>query len=69
MAHYKRIVLFVLALVLACAVAYFVRGALLLIYVSIVFAVVLSPPVDRIVIPVLESVVCWRRSSSTSDFR
>ena len=47
-AHYKRVILFAFSLALACAVAYYVRGSLLLIYVSIVFAVVLSPAVDRV---------------------
>ncbi len=48
MAHSRRIVLFAFGLALACAVAYQVRGALLLIYVSAVFAVVLSPAVERV---------------------
>ncbi|HVX67098.1 MAG TPA: AI-2E family transporter [Bryobacteraceae bacterium] len=48
MQHSKRIVLFVFSLALAGGVAYYVRGALLLVYVSIVFAVVLSPAVDRV---------------------
>ncbi len=46
--NYQRVVLFALVLLLACVVAYQVRGALLLIYVSTVFAVVLSPVVERV---------------------
>src|SRR5690242_15325295 len=44
----RRLLLFGFALTVALAAAWFLRHALLLIYVSAVFAVVLNPAVDRV---------------------
>lgn len=48
MAHARRVILLVFALGLLSYLVWVLRNALLLIYISVVFAVVLTPAVDRV---------------------